>query len=140
MTVKEYLQQYRDADREINTKLEQIQRLRELATKTTQTLNPDKVQTATENKTEIIVSKIVDLEQEINIEVDQMIALRDLVESTIGQVTDSVQQIILRRRYINGERWEKIAVDLNYTYRHVTRIHGEALLSVKDVLECPIKK
>ena len=41
MTAKEFLQQYRDADREINAKLDQVHRFRELATKTTQTLTGD---------------------------------------------------------------------------------------------------
>ena len=66
MTAKEYLQQYRNADREINAKLDQIHRLRELATKTTSILTPDKVQTQSQNKIEIIVAKIVDLKREVD--------------------------------------------------------------------------
>lgn len=40
MTSKEFLQQYQDANRQINAKLDQIHRLRELATKTTQSPYP----------------------------------------------------------------------------------------------------
>jgi len=77
MTAKEYLQQYRNADREINAKLDQIHRLRELATKTTTVLTPDKVQTSQENKTEIIVAKIVDLENEVDKLIDECIYLKN---------------------------------------------------------------
>jgi CHASE3 domain sensor protein len=77
MTAKEYLQQYHNADREINAKLDQIRRLRELATKTTSMLNPDKVQTSSVNKTEIIVARIVDLENEVDKLIDECINLKN---------------------------------------------------------------
>jgi CHASE3 domain sensor protein len=81
MTVKEYLQQYRNADREINAKLDQIRRLRELATKTTSTLTPDKVQSGTENKIERIVTKIVDLGKEVDQEIDGLVISRAYLSS-----------------------------------------------------------
>jgi hypothetical protein len=77
VTAKEYLQQYRNADHEINSKLGQIRQLRELATKTTSVLNPDKVQTSSVNKTEIIVVKIVDLENEVDKLIDECVDLKN---------------------------------------------------------------
>jgi hypothetical protein len=76
MTAKEYLQQYRNADREINAKLDQIHQLRELATKTTTVLTPDKIQSMTENKTEIIIARIVDLGNEVDELIDECIYLK----------------------------------------------------------------
>ena len=137
MTAKEYLQQYRNANREINAKLDQISRLRELATKTTQTLTADRVQSSPENKLEHICAKIADMEAEVDAQIDQLQVIKERVEKVIGQVSDASQRAVLERRYINGERWEEIAVELNYTYRHVTRLHGEALQKIKDVLLCP---
>ena len=138
LTAKEFLQQYRDADREINAKLDQVHRLRELATKTTQTLTGDRVQASPENRLEKIVAKITDLEAEGDEEIDRLVELKRKVKRVIQRVPDASQRAVLERRYINGQRWEKIAVELNYTYRHVTRLHGEALMKIKDVLECPI--
>lgn len=34
---------------------------------------------------------------------------------------------ILTRRYLLGQSWERIAVEMGYTYRHITRMHGVAL-------------
>lgn len=34
---------------------------------------------------------------------------------------------ILTRRYLLGQTWEKIAVEMGYSYRHVTKLHGYAL-------------
>lgn len=136
MTAKEFLKQYLDADRAINAKLEQIRRLRELATKTTQTLQRDKVQSSNENKTEKIIAKIVDLENEVDAEIDRLVDIKAQVEAVIRQVPDATQRILLERRYIIGETWEQIAVDLHYSYMQICRIHGKALQKVKDVIEC----
>lgn len=58
---------------------------------------------------------------------------------------DNVLHIkILTMRYIDGMRWEEIACEIGYSFRHVTRLHGEALAAFtamyKDVLECPKEK
>jgi DNA-directed RNA polymerase specialized sigma24 family protein len=132
MTAKEYLQQYRDADRMINAKLDQIRRLRELATKTTQTLTADRVQTSAENKVAHICATIADLDVEVNVDVDRLAALKRQIEQTIQQVPNSSQRVVLERRYINGQRWEEIAVVLGYTYRNVCYIHGRALHVVSE--------
>lgn len=139
MTAKEYLQQYLDADREINAKLEEISRLRAMATATTQTLSADRVQSSPENKIERICGKIADMEAEVDTEIDRLIEIKKRVKTAIRVVPDASQRAVLERRYILGERWEEIAVDLHYTYRHVTRLHGRALrYMAQDVLECPI--
>lgn len=41
---------------------------------------------------------------------------------------------ILWLRYIQDMRWEEIAVSIGYTYRHTTRLHGEALRVMEEVL------
>ena len=137
MTAKEYLSQYRDADREIQAKVDQIARLRDLATHITSMSTGDRVQSSPENKIERICAKIADMEAEVDEEVDRLQEVKTKVERAIGTVPDASQRAVLTRRYINGERWERIAVELNYTYRHVTRLHGEALQKIKDVLLCP---
>jgi DNA-directed RNA polymerase specialized sigma subunit len=131
MTAKEYLQQYRNADREINAKLDQIRRLRELATKTTSVFNPDKVQTSSENKIEGIVQKIVDMEREIDADIDQLNEVKKQVQGTIQDLPDHRQRDILYMRYLNGKRWEEIAVILNYDFRYVLKLHGQALYEIK---------
>lgn len=143
MTAKEYLQQYRNADRAINTRLDQIHRLRELATKTTQTLTADRVQSSPENRVERIVSKIADLENEVDSEIDQLGDIRRQVQGVIEQVPNAAQREVLTRRYMIGERWEEIAVELNYDYRWVLKLHGRALDEIrnrplKDISNCDI--
>lgn len=81
MAVKEYLTQAYRIDQRINSKLEQVASLRDLAKKATATLsdvphNPNKDTHSMEN----IIVKIIDLENEINKDIDQLVDLkRDVV-------------------------------------------------------------
>jgi hypothetical protein len=127
LTKKEFLNQYLNAEKEIGIKLDQISRLRELSTKITQTLTPDKVKSNSENRLESSVSKIVDIEREIGTSIDQLERIRLQVESVINSVPNVNQRNVLRLRYISGMKWEQIAVKLNYDYRWVLRLHGKAL-------------
>ena len=61
--------------------------------------------------------------------------------SRIRRVEDDNQRALLICRYIKGMSWEDIAVKLGYTWRHVHRIHSQALdgINIKDVIECHSK-
>lgn len=136
MTAKEYLRQYRDADDAINAKLDQIYRLQELATKMTQTLTPDKVQSHGEgDRVAVIVGKIVDMEREVDAEINRMQEIKRQVEDTIAGVRDTKQRAVLTRRYINGQTWERIAVDLGLSYQWVCELHGRALQNISVPLD-----
>ena len=54
-------------------------------------------------------------------------AARKRTEDLISSVPDPVQREVLTRRYIIGQRWEEIAESMNYSVRHITRLHGIAL-------------
>ena len=53
------------------------------------------------------------------------------IEKRINQMEDENEQRVLRLRYIRGLTFEQIAVDMGYTYRHTTRLHGNALINFK---------
>ena len=40
---------------------------------------------------------------------------------------------VLYQRYFNYRKWEEIAVDMNYTYRGILKIHGRALQNLEKV-------
>lgn len=62
----EYQKQYQAREKLIGIKLEQIARLREMATKTTSVVTQDKIQSSMRNNLEILIIKIIDLEREVN--------------------------------------------------------------------------
>jgi hypothetical protein len=127
MTPKEFMWQYLDAQREINAKLDKIRRLREQACKVTQALNPDKVQSSQDNRIERVMAQIADMSVEIEQDVKLLRDKQKAVTEAIREVTDSKQRIVLYRRYINGEKWEEIAVNMHLDYRWILRVHGKAL-------------
>ena len=49
------------------------------------------------------------------------------IENRICAMDDETEKEILRLKYIKGNSFEKIAVQMNYSYRHVIRLHGDAL-------------
>lgn len=56
----------------------------------------------------------------------QMVTYRE-IRQQIDMVPDPTEQEILSRRYLIGQSWEKIAVEMGYSYRNITRLHGYAL-------------
>ena len=84
------------------------------------------------------VSKIIEAKNRVSDELEMLEATEREVIETINKVQDRTLSTLLYERYINGKSFEKIAVIMNYSYRQTTRLHGTALLAVKNVLECPI--
>ena len=140
MNPKEYLQQIRKCDNQINNKLAERTQLREMATSITSTLKDDVVQSGGGGKSRVAeaVDKIIDLEREIDADIDKLVELKREIMSVIDQI-DSPHRDILYKRYFQYKTWEQISVEMDYSYRHVTRMHGQALLELKRVLECPIE-
>lgn len=71
----------------------------------------------------------------------EKVRLYESISDRIRRVEDDNQRALLMCRYIKGMSWEDIAVMLNYTWRHVHRIHSQALdgIDLKDVIECHSK-
>ena len=70
---------------------------------------------------------LADYEAEADRLLQEMNAVRQRAESLIASVPEQSQREVLTRRYIIGQRWEDIAVSMNYSRQHVTRLHGYAL-------------
>lgn len=140
MSPKEYLSQAYRIDQRINSKLEQVVSLRELATKATSTLS-DMPSSGTRNihSMEGIIAKMVDLETEINKDIDTLVDLKREIVSLIKQIQNTEYQTLLELRYLCFKTWEQIAVDLGYSLQHIFRIHDRAIKDVvikKDESKC----
>lgn len=131
MTVKEYLGQAYRLDQRINSKLEQLESLNDLATKCTSTLTgmPKNPSHSTSMMADA-VAKIVDLQAEINRDIDLLVDLKCEMVKVIKNVEHSEYQTLLELRYLCFKTWEQIAVDMNYSIDNVYRIHRKALCAV----------
>lgn len=133
MTPKEYLQQYMNLKNDIHSKQEQIRELEELASSVAPALNFSG-SGAMSDKVGFNSAKIVDLICETNAELIRLINLRKEIISVIDLVENSTLRLLLVKRYIKGEYWEKIAVDMNYSYVHIVhRLHPQALAAFAKI-------
>ena len=132
MNAKEYLKQAFYLDKRINSKLEQVESLNALATKATSTLSdmPKSPNRGT-SKLEDTIVKIIDLQEEINRDIDKLVDLKAEMVGTIKQIQDKELQVVLEKRYLCFESWEKIAVEMNYSIQHIFRLHSKALKNIE---------
>lgn len=70
---------------------------------------------------------LADYETELSNAVAEMVRCRKTAERIINSVEDRTQREVLTRRYIIGQRWEDIAVRMNYSLPRVYQLHGFAL-------------
>lgn len=138
MTAKEYLSQAYRLDKRIERKTEERDRLRARLEKATAQLTGMPRGGSGTDWTEAAV-KVMELEAEISAEISELCRLKREIRAVIDAVEDKRYRDILEMRYESGWRFERIAVEANYTWRHVMRMHREALKAVKvpeDVIEC----
>lgn len=135
MTAKEYLLQAKFLDMRINSKIQQVEALNDLATSTSSVLtgmprNPNKAT----SKMADAVAKIVDLQAEINHDIDELVDLKKAISYTIKAVPSPELQTLLEKRYLCFQSWEIIAVDMNYSMQHLFRLHDKALKEITAFL------
>lgn len=139
MGAKEFLNKIRTIDIMINCKVEQVEELRCRLTSITCANDGDRVQTSlSADKFTDTIAKIIELENKINADIDTLIEYKDKARELIERMRDDVEKVVLYDRYFNNMSFEQIAVNTGYSWRHIHRIHGNALRNFKDVMECHI--
>ena len=84
------------------------------------------------------VESIVQAQQELAAQINCCGAIRREVVAALEQITNPRDYEILRRRYILGQRWEEIAVEMHLEYRWVTRRHRRSVEMLNLTPESPI--
>lgn len=141
MNVKQYLRQVWRLDNTVNAKLEQLELLKSLVTKVTSTLVDDRVQESkSHDKISKLICKMVDLEKEITNDIDKLVDLKREIMHKIDSIPNEDYKILLTLRYLNFKTWEQIAVEMNYDYRWIHRLHAKALTAFeKEATKSHIK-
>jgi len=136
VNAKEYLSQAFQLDQRINSKLEQVSMLRDLALKTTSVLQDDKVQnTKQQSPMESALVKLMCLEEEINDDIDQLIDLKRELATFVSEIENHSYRLLLELRYLSGSTWEEVAAIMGYDVRWVYRLHRKALKEATERLE-----
>lgn len=129
-----YLNQYRIMHIEIDQITKELQRWQDLATRISPSYSDmphgggsDKVQTA--------AVEVAELTDKLNQKLHQAIMVQENIKKLLESLDDIKLRQLMFYRYINGMRWEEIAVLMNYDYRYVLKLHRKALygLDEKDI-------
>lgn len=137
MQVREYLNQAYRLNELINSDLLELEELKKYTGNVNSVLSWTGSGGQPSDIVGNIVVKIDELGNKINDEIDRYVDVKKEIRAKIESLSDRDEKLILKKRYINFQTWEKIAVDLNYSYRHVMRLYKRALKKIKDVIECP---
>lgn len=137
MKAIDYLEQIKIMDAKIETKMEELERLRTLAEKTTASVGGERVQASgSQTKLEDCVIKIMQAQEEINASIDRFVDYKKEAMKLIDHACDADCIRLLYKRYFSYMKWEEIAVDMNYTYQWVSGgLHQRALSQVQKALD-----
>ena len=122
MTAKEYLQQYRESILDTQNAIAHIRDLRAMC-----------INLRGEHGEQLA---LVDAREETARELRRYCRLRAEIKKAISAVPDAKLRTLLSKRYVQGLKWEQIAVDMNHDYSYVVHnLHSKALHFVKVPIE-----
>ena len=133
MTVKEYLNRARYLDKEINAKIDHLERIDAMVNRVTPVLSDMPHQPTDNAKREKLLVKMIDLKWEINDAIDELVDTKRDTMKLIGKIDNNSYRLLLELRYVNLCTWEKIAKVMDITERSVYRMHGSARLEAEKI-------
>lgn len=122
-----FLRRYRDAQRTMRRCMEELEQLRSEAASVSQALSGMPSGGGDGQAIPRAVERIDDAESRLLYAYGEALAELSRVKTAIDTVPDPLRLDILTRRYILGQRWERIAADLDRDLRWVLRLHHRAV-------------
>ena len=130
MTVKEWLNRGVKLNKEIEQLKEAKQKAKDLACSVVSNLGDERVQNSSGNSAESKMVNYAEYSRLLYKRIDKLLEINKEIAEAISKVDDTTLRSLLTARYINFKTWEQIAVDMNYSYVHVLRLHDKALKCV----------
>lgn len=78
-------------------------------------------------------ARLDELERRLQAKKWECINLYHQIVADIMDMPEATERTLLQYRYISGWTWERIAVEMNFTYRWVLKLHGKALRNFERV-------
>lgn len=129
----EYLDRYRNLEREIRRKEEELRHWREkqLVVTASYSVAPCRGGSIYGGK-QAILGRIIEIENSLAADIARQAEMRAIIESAINSLSNDRERLTLQYRYMDGRRYEDIAGLLCCGLRQVYRIHGSALAKIKS--------
>ena len=128
MTALDFLSQAYRLDLRIDSKLEQIASLNELATKCTSTItgmprNPSHSLSSMADA----VAKIVDLQTEIDADIHRLVDIKRQIVTAIKAVDNKEYQTLLELRFLCGCTWEEVAAKMGVSQKRISDLENGSI-------------
>lgn len=127
---KEYLRSYRKALRREERILDEIQELR-MNKMFPSVVNDGMPHGSERSDLSNYIVTLDEMTEELKNERLERAKLRQRIERDIRALDNEDEQEVLRLRYIKGLKWEKVAVEMGYSWKQTHRIHSSALQNFK---------
>ena len=124
---KEQLKRIRLSDKRIDNKLDQIERLRSLAERTTTIITGMPRGGGQQDRYNAIICRVWALEKEVTEDIDNFVDMVRAARTEIESLPDEQEKAVLEARYLCYRSWERIASDLELPEKTIYNIHGRAL-------------
>lgn len=133
MHPREYLLRLKLLRKTIESNIDEINKLKNLCSAIPTTdFSKERVSGGEQSdKIATLVSKIIDLENEIQGEIDEAVDLEKEIRTVINRQENESERLLLKLRYIDFNTWEEVAEKMNYSVMQVWRIHNSALKNLK---------
>ena len=132
---KDYLNRARKADVLVNSYSRQLICLKDKATKATAALSSDFSGTANPKKSEDLIIQISELEVKLEEAISFLKETHEEVIDIISGINNPIYAEIIARRYLENQKWEQIAFEMNYDFRYVFKLHDRAVENLA-ILQC----
>ncbi len=132
MNAQEYFSRAKCLDQQIDSKIEQLSSLKDLAKKCTMSMtgmprSRNRGKTAMEDT----IVKIIDLQDEINGDIDRLVDLKREMAGVIRMLPSPELRTLLELRYLCFRTWPQIAAAMDYSVHHLYKLHRAALDEVE---------
>ena len=130
MQAKEYLQQLKRMDTAITLKIKEADTLRARSESMGgRDYSKERVQSSHSTDAPYVktLTRVIDLEQEIDQEIDRLSAKRHEIITQIQGLKNSKHIELLYKRYVEFKRFDLIAKEMRYTYSYIRALHRHSL-------------
>ena len=131
MNAKQWLGRARHIKREIDLLRKTKEKAFDDVTKITQSYESDGAQTS---KDPHKFDRLAELESMIDQKVVELLETKKEILSVIFDVEDRNQKLVLISYYIRMKTLEKIAVEMNYSFRQIINIRRHGIMSVQKLI------
>lgn len=138
MKAKDYMMQIRRMDDRIKALESSAKFALERATNTTTAY--DKLPIDRSHNNPRLEENYASLMETIRWEKSELMRVQESITATISKIKRNEYATLLLNYYVLGWTFEQCAVQMHFSYRHIVRIHGEALMEVQRIIDketCP---